>query len=153
MQRGEKTGTQEQNELWNEIHVSLVRDLEKKGLLWRYGVKHLKLWTDLIMDGKCCGVGEEPQWEEHLEQVITPPKSKKTNPSSSSSTTGSTSPEDKRSDRSIIELMMLQHQQSMQAESRRAEMFQKTLLTMMSANVGLLQAQVYFLFIILCPSH
>ena len=37
-----------------------------------------------------------------------------------------------KSDRSIIELMMLQHQQSMEAESRRAKMFQKTVLTMMS---------------------
>ena len=59
MQRGENT--QEQNELWNEIHVNLVRDLESKGLLWRYGVKQVKLWTDMIMDGKCSGVGEEPQ--------------------------------------------------------------------------------------------
>ncbi|KAL9960139.1 hypothetical protein ACROYT_G033550 [Oculina patagonica] len=141
MQRGE---AQEQNELWNEIHVNLVRDLESKGLLWRYGVKHLKLWTDMIMDGKCSGVGEEPQWEEHLEQVIIPPKSRKRSASSSTSTSSSTtSPEGGKSDRSIIELMMLQHQQSMEAESRRAEMFQKTLLTMMSPNVALLQNQPY----------
>lgn len=144
MQRGEKT--QEQNELWNEIHVNLVRDLESKGLLWRYGVKHLKLWTDMIMDGKCSGVGEEPQWEEHLEQVIIPPKSRKRSASSSTTTSSSTtSPEGGKSDRSIIELMMLQHQQSMEAESRRAEMFQKTLLTMMSSNVALLQNQVNFM--------
>lgn len=77
MQNGEKTATQEQNELWNEIHVNLVRDLERKGILWRYGVKHLKLWTDMILDGKCSGVGEEPQWEEHLEQVIIPPRAEK----------------------------------------------------------------------------
>ena len=38
--------------------------------------------------------------------------------------------------------MVLQHQQSMEAESRRAEMFQKTLLTMKSSNVALLQTQV-----------
>ena len=142
MQHGVKTATQEQNELWNEIHVNLVRDLESKGLLWRYGVKHLKLWTDMILDGKCSGVGEEPQWEEHLEQVIIPPKSRKSTPSSSSSTTSSS--EGGKCDRSIIELMMLQHQQSMEAESRRAEMFQKTLLTMMSSNVALLQNQVNF---------
>lgn len=141
MQNGEKTATQEQNELWNEIHVNLVRDLERKGLLWRYGVKHLKLWTDMILDGKCSGVGEEPQWEEHLEQVIIPPKSRKSSPSSSSSTTSSS--EGGNSDRSIIELMMLQHQQSMEAESRQAEMFQKTLLTMMSSNVALLQTQSF----------
>ena len=70
MQHGEKTATQEQNELWtDEIHVNLVRDLESKGLLWRYGVKHLKLWTDMILGGKCSGVGEEPQWQEHLEHL------------------------------------------------------------------------------------
>ena len=146
MQNGEKTATQEQNELWNEIHVNLVRDLERKGLLWRYGVKHLKLWTDIILDGKCSGVGEEPQWEEHLEQVIIPPKSRKSIPSSSSSTTSS------YSDRSIIELMMLQHQQSMEAESRRAEMFQKTLLTMTSSNVALLQTQVKLVFVFALPT-
>ena len=151
MQNGEKTATQEQNELWNEIHVNLVRDLERKGLLWRYGVKHLKLWTDMILDGKCSGVGEEPQWEEHLEQVIIPPKSRKSIPSSSSSTTSSS--EGGNSDRSIIELMMLQHQQSMKAESRRAEMFQKTLLTMMSSNVALLQTQVKLVFVFALPTY
>ena len=142
MQHGEKSATQEQNELWNEIHVKLVRDLESRGILWRYGVKHLKLWTDMIIDGKCSGVGEEPQWEEHLEQVIIPPKSRKRSPLLSSSTT--TSSEGVKSDKSIIELMMLQHQQSMEAESRRADMFQKTLLTMMSSNAVLLQTQVSF---------
>ena len=142
MQHGEKSATQEQNELWNEIHVKLVRDLESRGILWRYGVKHLKLWTDMIIDGKCSGVGEEPQWEEHLEQVIIPPKSSKRSPLLSSSTT--TSSEGVKSDKSIIELMMLQHQQSMEAESRRADMFQKTLLTMMSSNAVLLQTQVSF---------
>ena len=142
MQHGEKSATQEQNELWNEIHVKLVRDLESRGILWRYGVKHLKLWTDMIIDGKCSGVGEEPQWEEHLEQVIIPPKSRKRSLLLSSSTT--TSSEGVKSDKSIIELMMLQHQQSMEAESRRADMFQKTLLTMMSSNAVLLQTQVSF---------
>ena len=142
MQHGEKSATQEQNELWNEIHVKLVRDLESRGILWRYGVKHLKIWTDMIIDGKCSGVGEEPQWEEHLEQVIIPPKSRKRSPLLSSSTT--TSSEGVKSDKSIIELMMLQHQQSMEAESRRADMFQKTLLTMMSSNAVLLQTQVSF---------
>ena len=148
MQHEEKTATQEQNELWNEIHVNLVRHLERKGLLWRYGVKHLKLWTDMILDGKCSGVGEEPQWEEHLEQVVIPPKSRKSIPSSSSSTTSSS--DIGKSDRGITELVMLQHQQRMEAESRRAEMFQKTLLTLMSSNVALYQTQGKTCF---CPSH
>ena len=99
----------------------------------------------MILDGKCSGVGEKPQWEEHLEQVIISPKSRRSIPSSSSSTTSSS--ESGNSDRSIIELMMLQHQQSMEAERRRAEMFQKTLLTMMSSNVALLQTQVKLVFV------
>ena len=62
-----------ENEVWNELHVQLVRDLEKKGVLWRYGVKHLKLWTDLMLTGQVAGVGEEPEWEQHLDKIITPP--------------------------------------------------------------------------------
>ena len=93
----------------------------------------------MTMDGKCSGVGEEPQWEEHLKQVIIPPKSRKRSPSLSSSAT--TSSEGVKSDKSIIELMMLQHQQSMEAEIRRAEIFQKTLLTVMSPNAAVLQTQ------------
>ena len=53
-----KTG---ENDLWNDIHCALVRDLEKKGILNRYGVKHLKLWTDQIIEGKSAGIGEEPK--------------------------------------------------------------------------------------------
>lgn len=40
--------------------------------------------------------------------------------------------------------MMLQHQQSMEAEIKWVEMFQKTLLTMMSSNAVVLQTQVRF---------
>jgi hypothetical protein len=54
----------------------LVRDLERKGILWRYAVKHLKLWTDMIVDGKLSDVGEEPERSEHLEEIIVPPKSR-----------------------------------------------------------------------------
>jgi len=53
---------------------NLVRELEKLGKLQRYGHKHLKLWTDLIVEGKNGGVGEEPVWEEHIEVVGVPPK-------------------------------------------------------------------------------
>ena len=96
------------------------------------------------MDGKCSGVGEEPQWEEHLEQVIIPPKSRKRSASSST-----TSPEGGKSDRSIIELMMLQHQQSMEAESRRAEMFQKTQVNFMCLFYPLSLMSVQTLFCII----
>ena len=134
-----KTSSKEENDLWNEIHISLVRDLETKGILWRYGVKHLKLWTDMIINGKCSGVGEEPVWEDHLEQVIIPPKSRKSNVSSSTSTTSS---DDGQTTRGLMEMLMLQNQQRMDAESRRAEMMHTTLLTMMSSNFALLQNQV-----------
>lgn len=133
MYPGEKTGTQEENELWNQIHVTLVRDLETKGILWRYGIKHLKLWTDLILDGKCSGAGEEPTWEEYLEQVIVPPKSRRTCTSASSTSSSSSSnntSQEEISTKSFIEMMMMQNQQRMDAE----RMFQQTLLTMMSTN-------------------
>jgi len=35
--KGKKTAVE--NELWNDIHCSLVRDLEKKGAVGRYGVQ------------------------------------------------------------------------------------------------------------------
>lgn len=66
-----KTG---ENDLWNDVHCALVRDLEKKGILNRYGVKHLKLWTDQIIKGQSAGVGEEPKWENYIDQVGIPPK-------------------------------------------------------------------------------
>jgi len=67
------TGTD--NETWNSIYLALVRDLKSKGIKHRYGVKHLKLWTDMIMDGRSQGIGEEPDWSEHLEEVIVSLKS------------------------------------------------------------------------------
>jgi hypothetical protein len=54
-----------ENELWNDIHVSLVRDLEKKGIMWRYNISDLKLLTDMIYEGFLSGIGEEPIWEDH----------------------------------------------------------------------------------------
>ena len=52
-----------------------MRDLEKKGTYTRYGVRHLKLWTDLIVSGKCKGVGDEPTWEEFISEIGITPKS------------------------------------------------------------------------------
>ena len=77
MQHGEKTVTQEQNKLWNEIHVNLVRDLERKGLLWRYGVKHLKLWADMILDGKCSEVGRNHSGRNTLSRSSFHPRAEK----------------------------------------------------------------------------
>ena len=69
-------GKSAENDLWNEMHVRLVRDLEKRGTLWRYGAKHLKLWTDQIVSGTSGGVNDEPVWEEHIDAVLVPPKVK-----------------------------------------------------------------------------
>ena len=57
------------NELWNDTHITLVQDLEKRGTLWRYSSKHLKLWTDCIISGNSGGVNDEPNWEDHIEAV------------------------------------------------------------------------------------
>ena len=66
-----------ENELWNNTHVQLVRDLEKKGTLWRFNSKHLTLWTDEIIKGNSAGINEEPDWEKHVEVVMVPPNSKR----------------------------------------------------------------------------
>lgn len=58
----DKGGKKAGNDLWNDIHVSLGRDLEKKGIMWRYSLCHMNLWTDLDYEGKLAGIGEEPTW-------------------------------------------------------------------------------------------
>ena len=62
----------DENDIWNNVHCSLVRDLEKKGILNRCGVKHLKLWTDEIINGKSTGIGDEPIWQNFIDQVGVP---------------------------------------------------------------------------------
>ena len=53
-------GSTSENDLWNDVHISLVSDLEKRGVMWRYNIHHLKHWTNEIVDGKSSGVGDEP---------------------------------------------------------------------------------------------
>lgn len=69
-----KQPRKDENDLWNQCHAQLIRDLEKKGTLWRYSHKHLKLWTDEIVEGRSYGIGEEPDWTAHIDKVVTPPK-------------------------------------------------------------------------------
>ena len=57
------------NDDWNSVHVKLRKHLEKSGTLDRYGIPHLSLWTDFIMEGRVSGVGEEPEWSKHLDIV------------------------------------------------------------------------------------
>lgn len=71
------SANKEENDTWNQTHVHLVRDLERRGSLWRYNTKHLKLWTDDILNGHSSGINEEPDWTKHIEAITVPPKSKR----------------------------------------------------------------------------
>lgn len=120
-----KTG---ENDLWNDVHCALVRDLEKKGILNRYGVKHLKLWTDQIIEGKSAGVGEEPKWENYIDQVGVPPK-----PPARRSPQGEMASKQKAATTDdLLKAMIIQNQQRMDLESKRAETFQNSLLALIA---------------------
>lgn len=60
--QGSVTDTKSENNKWNEVHIDLRKKLEKAGTLNRFGVVHLSLWTDLIMNGIVSGSEEEPDW-------------------------------------------------------------------------------------------
>ena len=146
------SSTSKENELWNEVHVSLVRDLEKKGVMWRYNINHLKHWTDAIVDGKSSGVGDEPDWEKCIDVVHVPPKNARSSgassvnsEASSSSTPNSTVNQSLVNNNSpnLLELFILQSQQRMEIEAKRADVFQSTLLAMMSSSF---KPQVIFFF-------
>jgi hypothetical protein len=137
-------GKRTENELWNDIHVSLVRDLEKKGIMWRYNISHLKLWTDMIYEGFLSGIGEEPMWEDHLEIVRVPPKSRRSNVNPSNSSLSCNSSNNSSfngsfststaTNTNVMELLMLQNQQRIEMEAKKADMFQTTLLALVSSN-------------------
>lgn len=109
-------GKSADNESWNDIHFALVKNLEKRGTLWRYGTKHLKLWTDQIMSGKSAGINEEPVWEEHIDAVSVPPKMKKS-PTVKVDSSSSTN--------HLLQIMFMQQQQ-------QSEMMQTALLACLS---------------------
>lgn len=71
------SGKSVDNELWNDIYVVLVKDLEKRGILWRYGIKYFKLWIDEIMSGNLVGINEELVWEKYIDVVFVLLKMKK----------------------------------------------------------------------------
>ena len=64
------------NDNWNSIHVQLRKSFKKAGTLDQYGIPHLSLWTDLIMQGRVSGVNEEPDWNKHLDVVKVRPITK-----------------------------------------------------------------------------
>lgn len=117
-----------ENDLWNDVHCTLVRDLEKKGIVNRYGVKHLKLWTDQIVEGKSAGVGEEPKWENYIDEIGVPPK-----PPARQSPQGEMASKQKTATTDdLLKAMIIQNQQRMDLESKRAETFQNSLLALIA---------------------
>ena len=110
------------NDCWNEHHIQLVKELEKKGTLSRYSVKHLKVWTDCILEGKSVGIGDEPNWGSYIDLVGVPPKKsheKGKLPVSESSDTSTPSTGD------LLKAMMIQNQHT-------TELFQTSLLALLS---------------------
>ncbi|XP_078355942.1 uncharacterized protein LOC144640732 [Oculina patagonica] len=63
--QGINTDSKNENSKWNEVHIDLRKKLEKIGTLDRFGVVHLSLWTDLIINGTVSGVEEEPDWSKY----------------------------------------------------------------------------------------
>ena len=110
-------GTKTSNDTWNDVHCDLVRDLEKKGTIVRYSIRHLKLWTDLIVDGKSAGVGDEPNWEEFIDIIGVPPKKRR------DKSVGS--PETSTDD--FLKAMMIQNQ-------KNTEVFQTSLLAILASH-------------------
>ena len=111
--------------------------------MWRYNINHLKHWTDAIVDGKSSGVGDEPDWEKCIDVVHVPPKNARSSgassvnsEASSSSTPNSTVNQSLVNNNSpnLLELFILQSQQRMEIEAKRADVFQSTLLAMMSSS-------------------
>ena len=57
------------NSKFNACMVVLIRCLEQKRSRHRYNVKHLNLWTQMIVDGQLVGPSEEPKWEAYSQQL------------------------------------------------------------------------------------
>lgn len=122
------TSSASENDLWNNTHVQLVRDLEKRGTLWRYSNKHLKVWTDQILDGGSSGVSEEPDWEKHMESVIIPPKSKRQSGGSPTQNNNSNQP----SFQNTLDMMIA-------LDAKRNDTLQSTLMMILAAQTSSLQ--------------
>lgn len=77
LERGADDKLKDTNDKWNKVHVELRKSLEKAGTLDRFGISHLSLWTDLIIEGRVSGVDEEPDWSKHLDVVKIQPVPKR----------------------------------------------------------------------------
>ena len=51
--------------------------MENIGTLDRFGVVHLRLWTDLIVNGTVSGVDEEPDWSRYRHIISVDPLPKR----------------------------------------------------------------------------
>jgi len=122
-----KSSTKSNNDTWNDVHCELVRDLEKKGTIVRYSVRHLKLWTDLIIKGTSAGIGDEPHWEEYVDLIGVPPKKRK-------EISGVVENHDSSTDE-LLKAMMIQNQ-------RNTEVFQTSLLALL-ANQQVIKPQIH----------
>lgn len=54
---------------YNKVQASIIRVLNNKGTCDRYTSDHLRVWTELIQQGKVCRPEEEPNWSKYLDQV------------------------------------------------------------------------------------
>lgn len=116
------------NDVWNDTHCSLVRELEKKGNLYRYSHRHLSVWTDEIVAGNSNGIYEEPEWEKFIDVVGIPPKERR----SSSKYTPKGDEKTSSSTDDLIKAMLVQNQQRMELETKRTEVFQTSLLALLA---------------------
>ena len=117
------------NEIWNNTHIRLVQDLEKKGIFSRYGVRHLKLWTDLIVSGTSKGVGDEPLWEEFINEIGVPPKGRDEKQN-----------KEKQKDKSNVTTNQLLQTIVLQNQAKN-ETFQNAVLAMMNTSMTMLQVR------------
>lgn len=128
------------NDVWNNVHCDLIRELEKKGTISRYSTRHLKVWTDQIVEKKSVGAADEPKWENLIDLVGIPPrqgreKNKEKSPDTSSNTSGD----------DLLKTMLFQSQ-------KNAEIFQTSLLAILANQQGKVSKYQILYTVIYCYS-
>ena len=107
------------NSKFNTCMVELIRYLEQKGSRYRYNLKHLNLWTQLIVDGQLVGPTEEPKWDAYSQQLgnILPLSPLSVKPNRSSSTITQSTPPTAIQD--FLSFFTIQHQARDEEDRRR----------------------------------
>lgn len=90
-------------------------------------MRHLKLWTDLIVSGTSKGVGDEPLWEEFINE--NPPKGRYEKQN-----------KEKQKDKSDVTTNQLLQTIVLQNQAKN-ETFQNALLAMMNTSMTMLQVR------------